>query len=99
MKQHQLKIFKVSDKPQLDNEEPIYLIREGNFFRTVFHPRGWSDQPDYTLEKNGKIYRTKHHPKGFSASPDYEFGKDMKLYPTPNHPDGKTGKPEYKMTD
>ena len=99
MKQHQLKIFKVSDKPPLENKEPVYLVREGKFFRTVFHPRGYGEQPDYDLGNDGQIYRTENHPKGFGELPDYKFGKDMKLYRTPNHPEGKTDTPEYEITD
>jgi len=99
MKQHQLKIFKVSDKLQPKDQEPVYLIREGKFFRTVFHPRGYSNQPDYDLGNDGLIYRTENHPRGFGELPDYEFGKDMKLYRTINHPKGKTRIAEYMVTD
>ena len=99
MKQHQLKIFKVSTPTLLNNKEPLYLIQEGKFFRTVFHPNGHSEQPDYDLGNDGRIYRTENHPQGFGRLPDYEFGSDRKLYRTPNHPDGEKKTPEYEIAD
>lgn len=99
MKQHQLKIFRVSTPTSLNNREPIYLVREGKFFRTVFHALGYSDQPDYDLGNDGRVYRTENHPQGFGRLPDYEFGRDMKLYRTPNHPDGEKTTPEFEMAD
>ncbi|MCP4020711.1 MAG: hypothetical protein GY729_02615 [Desulfobacteraceae bacterium] len=97
MKQHTLKIFKVSGKNK--ENSPVYVLQDGKFFRTTFHPEGWSLLPEYGLGTDGKVYRTEHHTMGTGKTPDYEFKKDMMIYRTPNHPDGALDKPEYKIYD
>jgi hypothetical protein len=37
-----LKLFAVSSHPACKPDEPVYVIRDGGFFRTVYHPAGWS---------------------------------------------------------
>lgn len=98
MKQHMLKLFKLTDKEEM-SDTPVYTLKEGKFFRTAFHPNGWSDSPDYDLGNDGRIYRTENHPNGFGDLPDYEFGKDRKLYRTPSHPEGIRQTPEYEIND
>ena len=34
------KLFKLSDNASQDL--PVYVLRDGNLFRTAFHPQGWS---------------------------------------------------------
>ncbi len=99
MRQHLLKIFKVTDNRNTEFAEPVYVMQDGKFFRTAFHPEGWSQHPDYDLGNDGKIYRTEYHHNGFGELPDYEFGKDMKLYRTENHPEGRQDFPDYQIRD
>lgn len=97
-----LKVMKVTDKGGKDRptaDTPVYILKDGKFFRTAFHSDGWSDQPDYLLGSDGRIYRTKNHPNGLGEMPDYEFGKDKKLYRTPDHPEGKLKTPEFEIND
>ena len=56
--------------------EPDYLLREGLFFPTATHPRGWSEKADYELGTDGKIYRRPDHPLGAGMLPDYEIGPE-----------------------
>ena len=35
-----LKLFTTEHHTMGQFDEPVYLIRDGNFFRTVYHPRG-----------------------------------------------------------
>ena len=93
-----LKVFTLTQTDKND-DTPVYILTDGKFFRTAFHPDGWSDQPDYDLGDDGRIYRTKSHPKGFSKLPDYSFGKDRRLYRTADHPDGKSDAPEFVIQD
>lgn len=100
MKQHALKICRIAAKDEKGNDHtPVYILVDGKFFRTAFHPRGWSELPEYDLRTDGRIYRTKNHPKGMGESPDYEFGRDMKLYRTPQHPEGQMQAPEFEVSD
>jgi len=96
MKEPMLKVFQAGAKG-LVHGEPVYLVRDGQFFRTAFHPDGWSELPDYDLGTDGRVYRTTNHPRGLSPNPDYAFGRDRKLYRTPDHPSGKSGVPEYEI--
>ena len=93
-----LKLFKLANRKRTA-DTPVYMLKDGQFFRTVYHPNGWSDQPDYDLGNDGKIYRTKNHPHGIGDLPDYEFGTDRKLYRTHTHPDGNWDMPEFEITD
>ena len=98
MKQHMLKVFKLTDSQKAD-ETPVYVMKDGKLFRTAFHPDGWSDLPDYNLGNDGRVYRTENHPDGSHDLPDYEFRHDMKLYRTSSHPGGKLKTPEFKIND
>ena len=97
MKHHFQKLFKPSDKPPSAIKFPVYILRSGKLYRTVFHPRGWSDHPVYKFENDGKFYRTEYHELGFGVHPDYEFGRDKKIYRTRTHPAGKTDMPVYEV--
>jgi len=99
MKYHFPKIFKLSDKPSSTVRFPVYILRNGKLYRTIFHPKGWSDHPVYKFEDEGKLYRTEYHELGFGLHPDYEFGRDRKIYRTKNHPDGKADMPDYEIQD
>ncbi len=103
-----LKIFLVTNAQDINeirkqvpdiDDTPVYILKDGKFFRTAFHPSGWSDMPDYDLGNDGLIYRTVNHPDGFGDLPDYEFGRDKKLYRTHNHPKGTRETPEYEVRD
>ena len=98
MKQHMLKLFKLTGE-QSTADTPVYMLKDGKLYRTVYHQDGWSDRPDYDLGNDGKIYRTENHPHGLGEEPDYEFGKDKRLYRTDNHPEGASLKPDYELMD
>jgi len=78
---------------------PVYLIRDGGFYRTVDHTQGWSEHPDYKLKQDGKVYRTHYHPLGSSERPDFHFQQDGALYRTSDHPEGASSHPEYTVRD
>ena len=40
-----LKLFTTAHHAVGQFEEPLYIIRDGKLFRTVFHPAGWSEAP------------------------------------------------------
>ncbi|MCF8028608.1 MAG: hypothetical protein K9K81_09610 [Desulfobacteraceae bacterium] len=82
-----MKLFTAPSHPAWQMTEPVYVIRYGKFFRTVYHPEGWSDLPDYELSIDGKIYRTPHHKLGASNEADYVIGRDQGLYRAAGHPD------------
>lgn len=94
-----MKLFKVSDKDGVESEVPQYVMKDGKLFRTAFHPRGWSDTPDYDMGNDGRFYRTGSHELGQGELADYEFGKDMKIYRTQDHPDGALDLPEYMIKE
>ncbi len=98
MKQHMLKLFKLTDNKRTA-DTPVYVLKDGQLFRTVYHPDGWSDRPDYHLGTDGKIYRTENHPHGLGEMPDYKFGTDRKLYRTISHPDGINPTPDFELND
>ncbi len=93
------KIFKTPHHHTADTIEPVYTIRDGEFYRTISHPHGWSENPDYRLGDDGKLYRTGHHRLGRSELADYEFRNSRYLYRTINHPDGTIDDPEYELRD
>jgi len=93
--EHLPKLFKTSSTYKY----PVYVIKGGKLFRTVFHPDGWSGKPDYELGKDGKLYRTEHHELGVDSNPDYEFGDDNKIYRTEYHPKWNGKVPEYEIRD
>ncbi len=99
MKTFMPKIFKTKKNTSPENEAPVYTISDGKFFRTITHPKGWSENPDYILGDDGKLYRTEYHWQGVSALPDYEFRGDRQLYRTGNHPDGPVSEPDYEIRD
>ena len=79
--------------------EPVYVVKDGCFFRTVYHPSGWSEHHDYELKPDGKVYRAPGHPLGASDNPDYAFNSDRGLYRTANHPEGICEQPDYVLAD
>ncbi|MDD9304449.1 MAG: hypothetical protein HUK40_19725 [Desulfobacter sp.] len=89
------KLFNLSDKKSKDL--PVYMLRDGHLYRTAFHPRGWSEHPQYCLERDGKFYRTQFHEKGFSSEPAYRFGKDQMIYRVA--PGNQTDRPIYQLKD
>lgn len=97
--QHFPKLFKFQNSSTGSNDFPVYTINDGNIYRTIEHPHGWSKDPDYSLGDDGKLYRTDYHPKGLSLLPDYEFQGNGKLFRTQHHPDGKCDKPDYVIRD
>lgn len=99
MKNHVMKIFKMTDQGGREGDAPVYVIQDGQFFRTVFHPVGWSEMPEYRFDYDGKIYRIDENTGNRADLPDYEFGRDMKIYRTQNHPGGRVNFPEYEVVD
>ncbi len=99
LKRHVPKIYMVGSEKSGDHDCPVYTITDGWLFRTVNHPMGWSEFPDYEFGNDGKIYRTKNHPRGESESPDYEFRGNRRLYRTANHEDGSSEIPEFEIRD
>ena len=99
MKTDSPKLFKNSKNPAFENKVPVYTINDGHFFRTINHPKGWTEHPDYSLGSDGKLYRTKHHWLGYSNLPDYEFRGNRQLYRTEHHPEGHSDIPEYEIKD
>ena len=82
-----LKLFSVRDHSPWQLHEPVYVLRDGRFYRTVYHPAGWSEKPDYELRSDGRIYRTPYHKLGGSEVADYVIGEDRGLYRADGHPD------------
>ncbi|MFH1155251.1 MAG: hypothetical protein V1793_15680 [Pseudomonadota bacterium] len=99
MKHHVLTVFATSSDPSASEKLPLYVLRDGNLYRTAFHPKGWSEHPDYEFKSDGHLYRTPCHELGVGLAPDYTFGRDQKLYRTHNHPDGRSCTPEYEIQD
>ncbi|MFN2359170.1 MAG: hypothetical protein ABR534_15685 [Desulfotignum sp.] len=99
MKEHYLKIFRLANVSSDQEQFPDYVLRDGQLFRTAFHPKGWSEHPDYSFNKDGKIYRTAHHEQGSGVDPDYIIGKDHKLYRTGYHPDGNVAASDFEIRD
>ncbi len=96
-----LKLFAAGEFPGGTSDEPVYIIRDGKFHRTVYHPEGWTEKPDYELRSDGKIYRTRWHRLGKSENPDYMIGKDMGVYRVSGHPeqDGRSGFLDFILAD
>jgi hypothetical protein len=99
MEEKMAKLYTTANHPLGKSTAPVYTINDGQFFRTVFHPSGWSSLADYELRSDGKIYRTASHPLGVGVVPDYEFRKGCELYRTADHPEGGTDLPEYELCD
>ena len=94
-----MKLYQVRNKEGGRGDAPVYVIRDGKFYRTVHHPSGWSETPDYEIGTDGKVYRTAHNQMGPAEAPDYEFRKDQHLYRTRFHPAGAETAPEYLLMD
>jgi len=95
-----MKLFTTEHHAVGQFDEPAYIIRDGKLFRTVFHPAGWSDAPEYELLEDGKIYRTGHHKLGASAQPDYVIGSDLGVYRSVGHPDSEAPRmPDFVLMD
>lgn len=94
------KLFTTKRHGSNQYDEPVYIIRDGKFFRTVFHPAGWSDVPEYELGEDGKIYRTIHHLLGENAEPDYLIESDHGVYRSSGHPENADfGFPDFVLVD
>ena len=96
---HVLKINRVNATETGAGSFPVYTMRDGSMCRTIAHPMGWSDLPDYRLGDDGKFYRTEHHTEGESLGPEYEFGPGGKIYPVQIHGQGPNREPEFEVTD
>jgi hypothetical protein len=99
MKDFMPKLFKVSNDSEGAGGFPVYTINDGKFYRTMEHPLGWSESPDFIIENDGKLYRTEFHPDGESRKPDYEFRNGQNLYRTEHHPNGISDYPDYVICD
>jgi hypothetical protein len=93
------KLCTTAHHPLGKSNEPVYTITDGKFYRTVFHPSGWSALADYELGPDGKLYRTASHPLGPGKAAAYEFRGDCGLYRTAGHPQGASDLPEYELCD
>jgi hypothetical protein len=60
------------------SSQPVYTFNDGQFYRTVFHPAGWSLLADHELRPNGKRYRAPGHPLGPGETPAHEFRGDCR---------------------
>lgn len=96
---HVLKINRIGSNGVVTDNFPIYTMRDGLLFRTIAHPMGWSECPDYKFGSDGKFYRTKHHLQGISLMPEYEFGPGGMLYRTQTHVEGSGSDPEFVVLD
>lgn len=99
VKRVQTKIYSLSPQMIKNADMPVYTLTDGCLYRTAFHPLGWSELPDYVLEKDGKIYCTDHHPAGCGRMAAYEFRGDRKLYRLTTHPQGKEDTPDFELRD
>jgi hypothetical protein len=99
MKEQFPKFFSVSNMSSGREGVPEYILRDGQVFRTAFHPRGWSEYPDYLFYPDGKFYRTRYHESGEGELPDYIIGPDKKLYRTDYHPKGYVDTPDFEIRD
>jgi len=94
-----LKLIRLVDGNPPEDGLPAYVIDDGKVRRTVHHPLGWTDLPDYELKGDGGIYRTENHPLGAGTGPDYEFRGNGCLYRTRSHPGGESAFPEFAVAD
>ena len=83
---------------RFEGDVPMFVIYDGSLYRTVNHPLGWADLPDYEIRNDGRIYRTGHHRLGAGETPDYEFHEDGCVYRTPSHPEGSSTLPAFALT-
>lgn len=72
------KRYTTAHHPLGKSSQPVYTINDGQFYRTVFHPAGWSALADYELRPDGKLYRAPGHPLGPGETPAYEFRGDCR---------------------
>ena len=77
---------------------PVYVIRDGRFYRTINHPAGWSDAAEYEIRRDGKVYLLNEEDGTTDQTAVYEF-KDIMLYRTEAHPDGAKTQPDYYIMD
>lgn len=75
-----------------------YVIRSGKMYRTVDHPLGWSDVPDFEIGSDGGVYMFCTAGTTGEKLPVYEF-KNLFLYRTGNHPKGLSTEPDYYISD
>jgi hypothetical protein len=90
------KLVQIADG-RIDSDSPVFVIYDGRLYRTVNHPLGWAEKPDYEIRDDGRIYRTGHHRLGAGKTPDYEFHEDGCLYRSAHHPDGTSPQPTYAL--
>jgi hypothetical protein len=98
-KQCPVKIYRTGTYAGGKLDAPVYVIQDGNLYRTVDHELGWSESPDYELRSDGLIFRTIHHALGTSDRPDYQLNEMGYLYRTENHPKGASMLPVYELRD
>jgi hypothetical protein len=89
------KVYRTKESSVTD--APDYIIRDGRFYRTVHHPAGWSDSPDFEIRDDGKVYSVRTGETA-SRTPVYEF-REIMLYRTAAHPDGAGTQPDYYIYD
>ena len=99
LKQHMPKLYTFGETDISKQDLPVYVIRDGKFFRTIHHPNGWSENPDFELKPDGKIYAGIEAANIENNVPYYEFRNDKKIYRADSHPDGPCEKPEYEIRD
>ncbi len=92
------KLYPTRQISSKSGESPDYVIRDGKLYRTVSHPDGWSDQPDYEIRSDGKIYRILTDAIRTPDAPFYEFHHIL-IYRTAAHPDGLSKEPDYYISD
>jgi len=92
-----IQIYAVGAEQGDNGMEPVYVMTDGKVYRTVNHPQGWSQHPDYEMQTDGCLYRTQYHNRGAGRRPDYEFGPDQLIYRTPHHPDGRRDQPVFAV--
>ncbi len=93
-----VKLYRIIQDGLEKSGVPDYVIRDGKVYRTIHHPSGWSDVPDYEIGPDGGVYT--FCPSGGPAGKTlaYEFRKSF-LYRTLHHPEGKSTVPDYFISD
>lgn len=94
-----VKVYQTTSHPDGKSQTAVYLIQDGNLYRTVDHKQGWSDEPDYEITPDGFLFRTRFHALGTSHHPDYQLLKGGNLFQTDTHPNGSSQFPVYQISD
>ena len=90
------KVYRTQESGEAD--APVYVIRDGRFYRTINHPAGWSDAAEYEIRSDGKVYRVEEEGNISGQTAVYEF-REIMLYRTPAHPKGACERPDYYIYD